>query len=154
MRGRLPKRSSALHQASTAPGTVAVKLGEMFVRPNATTVAAGKVYTLTNSAAGNAVAVFELPAEGASASFPDGSMVKVILTNDKGEAMVDIKSNEVPGKYQPTIMVNYLGQSSLIQLNQENINPTGPSIAEYKELRGGGWWDKQELVRASYRARC
>ena len=32
----------------------------------------------------NAVAVFELPAEGASASFPDGSMVKVILTNDKG----------------------------------------------------------------------
>jgi hypothetical protein len=57
----------------------------------------------------NAVAVFELPAEGASATFPDGSMVKVILTNDKGEAKVDIKSNEVPGKYQPTIMVNYPG---------------------------------------------
>jgi hypothetical protein len=68
----------------------------------------------------NAVAVFELPAEGASASFPDGSMVKVILTNYKGEAMVDIKSNEVPGKYQPTIMVNYLGQSSIVRLNQEN----------------------------------
>ena len=28
-----------------------------------------------------------------------------------------------------------------VQLNQENINPTGPSTAEYKELRGGGWWD-------------
>jgi formylglycine-generating enzyme required for sulfatase activity len=40
-----------------------------------------------------------------------------------------------------------------VQHNQENINPTGPSLAEYKELRGGGWWDKQELVRASYRAR-
>ena len=71
----------------------------------------------------NAVAVFELPAQGASATFPDGSMVKVLLTNDNGEAIVDIKSNEVPGKYQPTIMVNYLGQSSLIRLNQENTFP-------------------------------
>ncbi len=40
-----------------------------------------------------------------------------------------------------------------VQLNQENINPTGPSTAEYKELRGGGWWDDPELVRASYRRR-
>ena len=38
-----------------------------------------------------------------------------------------------------------------VQLNQENINPTGPSYAEYKELRGGGWWDDAELVRVSYR---
>jgi formylglycine-generating enzyme required for sulfatase activity len=38
-----------------------------------------------------------------------------------------------------------------VQLNQENINPTGPSTAEYKELRGGGWWDDPDLVRASYR---
>ncbi len=40
-----------------------------------------------------------------------------------------------------------------VQHNQENINPTGPSLAEYKELRGGGWWDKPDLVRASYRVR-
>jgi formylglycine-generating enzyme required for sulfatase activity len=40
-----------------------------------------------------------------------------------------------------------------VQLNQENINPTGPSTAEYKELRGGGWWDNPDLVRASYRRR-
>ncbi len=40
-----------------------------------------------------------------------------------------------------------------VQLNQENINPTGPSIAEYKELLGGGWWDDEDLVRASYRRR-
>jgi len=38
-----------------------------------------------------------------------------------------------------------------VQLNQENINPTGPSTAEYKSLRGGGWWDDANLVRASYR---
>src|SRR5579883_2978189 len=38
-----------------------------------------------------------------------------------------------------------------VQLNQENINPTGPSTAEYKELRGGGWWDDENLVRVSYR---
>jgi formylglycine-generating enzyme len=39
-----------------------------------------------------------------------------------------------------------------VQLNQENINPTGPTtVEEYKELRGGGWWDDASLVRASYR---
>jgi formylglycine-generating enzyme required for sulfatase activity len=40
-----------------------------------------------------------------------------------------------------------------VQLNQENINPTGPSTAEYKSLRGGGWWDDPELIRVSYRRR-
>jgi formylglycine-generating enzyme required for sulfatase activity len=38
-----------------------------------------------------------------------------------------------------------------VQHNQENINPTGPSIAEYVELRGGGWWDEARLIRVSYR---
>jgi formylglycine-generating enzyme required for sulfatase activity len=38
-----------------------------------------------------------------------------------------------------------------VQLNQENINPTGPSYAEYVSARGGGWWDAQELIRVSYR---
>ncbi|MEO8098578.1 MAG: formylglycine-generating enzyme family protein [Acidobacteriota bacterium] len=40
-----------------------------------------------------------------------------------------------------------------VQHNQENINPTGPSSAEYKSLRGGGWWDDSKLIRVSYRRR-
>jgi formylglycine-generating enzyme required for sulfatase activity len=40
-----------------------------------------------------------------------------------------------------------------VQHSQENINPTGPSIAEYKSLRGGGWWDNPDLIRVSYRRR-
>jgi len=40
-----------------------------------------------------------------------------------------------------------------VQISQETINPTGPSLAEYKSLRGGGWWDDPELVRVSYRRR-
>jgi formylglycine-generating enzyme required for sulfatase activity len=40
-----------------------------------------------------------------------------------------------------------------VQKSQETINPTGPSLAEFKSLRGGGWWDDPDLVRASYRAR-
>jgi formylglycine-generating enzyme required for sulfatase activity len=41
-----------------------------------------------------------------------------------------------------------------VQHNQENINPTGPvTLEEFKELRGGGWWDDPDLVRASYRSR-
>src|ERR1039457_2145048 len=96
----------------------------------------------------NAVAVFELPAEGASASFPDGSMVKVILTNDKGEAMVDIKSNEVPGKYQPTVMVNYLGQSSVIRLNQENtfLFHAEAATGRHSLLKGGFFSKKTVLI--------
>jgi formylglycine-generating enzyme required for sulfatase activity len=40
-----------------------------------------------------------------------------------------------------------------VQVNQENINPTGPALAEYKSLRGGGWWDDPALIRVSYRRR-
>jgi len=40
-----------------------------------------------------------------------------------------------------------------VEHNVETINPTGPSTAEYKSLRGGGWWDEPDLVRASYRRR-
>jgi formylglycine-generating enzyme required for sulfatase activity len=40
-----------------------------------------------------------------------------------------------------------------VQHSQENINPTGPSTAEFKSLKGGGWWDDPDLVRASYRSR-
>lgn len=40
-----------------------------------------------------------------------------------------------------------------VQHNQENINPAGPSSAEYKSLRGGGWWDDPQLIRVSYRRR-
>ena len=95
----------------------------------------------------NAVAVFELPAEGASASFPDGSMVKVVLTNDNGEAVVDIKSNEVPGKYQPTIMVNYLGQSSLIRLNQENTFPFhAQTVTGHHRLFRKGFLSKKTVL--------
>ena len=96
----------------------------------------------------NAVAVFELPAEGASASFPDGSMVKVILTNDKGEAMVDIKSNEVPGKYQPTIMVNYLGQSSIVRLNQENtfLFRADAAAPSRRSTHKGGFFSKKTVL--------
>jgi formylglycine-generating enzyme required for sulfatase activity len=36
-----------------------------------------------------------------------------------------------------------------VQLSQENIDPKGPREAEYRTLRGGGWFDDPELVRAS-----
>lgn len=40
-----------------------------------------------------------------------------------------------------------------VQHNQENVDPKGPKTAEYKTLRGGGWFDEPRLVRASYRSR-
>jgi len=96
---------------------------------------------------GNAVAVFELPEAGASATFQDGSSVKVLLTNEKGEAVADLKSNEVPGKYQATVTVNYLGQSSLVKLNQENAFPFKIPTAEGNRLlRKHGFFTKKTAL--------
>jgi formylglycine-generating enzyme required for sulfatase activity len=38
-------------------------------------------------------------------------------------------------------------------LSWEGINPVGPEDGEYRSLRGGGWFDKAPIVRASYRSR-
>jgi hypothetical protein len=53
----------------------------------------------------DAVTVFQFPEAGASAMFSDGSVVKVLLTNANGEAVSEVKSNEVPGTYAPTVTV-------------------------------------------------
>jgi hypothetical protein len=68
----------------------------------------------------NAVAVFELPELGPSATLLDGSQVKVVLTDADGVAAVDLRSNGVPGRFEPKITINYLGQTSTLTLNQEN----------------------------------
>ena len=95
----------------------------------------------------NAVTVFELPEAGASAKFSDGSPVKVILTNEQGEAVADLKSNEVPGKYQATVTVNYLGQSSLVKLNQENAFPYGtPSAVGNRLIQKHGLFTKKTVL--------
>jgi formylglycine-generating enzyme required for sulfatase activity len=39
-----------------------------------------------------------------------------------------------------------------VQHSQENIDPKGPKTAEYRTLRGGGWFDDPELVRVSNRS--
>ena len=137
--------------ATTKGFTVAILQGDGLVnplpRPPASHLAI-RVNDTKGVPIRNAVAVFELPAEGASASFPDGSMVKVILTNDKGEAMVDVKSNEVPGKYQPTIMVNYLGQSSTVRLNQENtfLFRADAAAPGRHSIRKTGFFSKQTVL--------
>lgn len=67
-----------------------------------------------------AVAVFELPEQGASATAMDGSQVKVVLTDKDGAATCEIKANKLPGEYIAKITVNYLGQTSTVSLHQEN----------------------------------
>jgi hypothetical protein len=112
--------------APTKGFTIAVLQGDGVLnplpRPPATHLSI-RVADSKGSPIRNAVAVFEFPEAGASAIFPDGSSVKVLLTNERGEAIADVKSNEVPGKYQAVVTVNYLGQSSLVRLNQENVFP-------------------------------
>lgn len=82
----------------------------------------------------NAVAAFELPEAGASAAFADGSAVKVLLTDSSGDAIVDIKPNDLPGKFQPRITVNYLGQTTSVALNQENLYPAPTAAATGNRL--------------------
>jgi hypothetical protein len=146
----LTAQSDSAAPAITKGFTVAILQGDGLVNPLPRPPASRLSIRVTDTKGvpiRNAVAVFELPAEGASASFPDGSMVKVILTNDKGEAMADIKSNEVPGKYQPTIMVNYLGQSSTIRLNQENTFLFRADAAPGRHLlRKPGFFSKKTVL--------
>jgi hypothetical protein len=71
----------------------------------------------------NAVTVLEFPELGASAHFVDGSQVKVALTDSRGQATFRTVANNIPGKYQPRITVNYLDQTSSLVLSQENAYP-------------------------------
>jgi len=68
----------------------------------------------------DAVAIFELPEVGPSATLPDGSAVKAMLTDHNGAAAIDLQSNGIPGHFEPKITVNYMGQTAITILNQEN----------------------------------
>jgi hypothetical protein len=121
---RILAETDSIQQAPTKGFTVAVIQGDGVVnalpRPLSTHVSI-RVADPKGQPIRDAVAVFEFPEAGASATFPDGSLVKVLLTNSNGEATAILKSNEVPGKYEPIITVNYLGQSSVLKLRQENV---------------------------------
>ena len=69
----------------------------------------------------NAVAIFELPEEGASATFADGTAAKALLTDRNGEGIVEIKPNDTPGVFEPRVTANYMGQSTTVRLRQENL---------------------------------
>ena len=44
---------------------------------------------------------------------------------------------------------NFIASFFAAELSQENIDPKGPREAEYRTLRGGGWFDDPDLVSAS-----
>jgi formylglycine-generating enzyme required for sulfatase activity len=48
-------------------------------------------------------------------------------------------------------VIEWTSSHFTVALNQENIDPQGPREAEYRTLRGGGWFDEPELVRVSDR---
>lgn len=73
-----------------------------------------------------ATTVFEFPEIGPSAAVAsDGSPVKVVLTDNEGAATVSVRSNGVPGHFQPRVTVNYLGQTATVTLKQENAFAPG-----------------------------
>ncbi len=77
-----------------------------------------------------AVAIFNFPESGPSAAFSDGTNVKALLTDSEGKAAVDIRSNSLPGSFDPTITINWHGQSTLVRLHHINA-PTlvGPTLS-------------------------
>lgn len=100
----------------------------------------------------NAVAVFEFPELGASAAFPDGSQVKVLLTNKDGDATVEIRANTIPGQFEPKVTVNYLGQTNTISLKHENafdpaVRPAAYHTGLVHKLIGSGSGKKGGLSK-------
>jgi hypothetical protein len=71
-----------------------------------------------------AVAVFEFPESGPTALLSDGSNVKAVLTDTDGKAGIEVRANAQPGRFEPTITVNYLGQSTLVRLHHSNASLT------------------------------
>ena len=49
-------------------------------------------------------------------------------------------------------VIEWTSSHFTVQHSQENIDPKGPREAEYRTLRGGGWFDDPELVRVSNRS--
>lgn len=77
-----------------------------------------------------AVAIFAFPETGPSATFSDGSNVKALLTDSEGKAAVEIRSNNLPGSFDPTITINWRGQSTLVRLHHTNASTvTGPALS-------------------------
>jgi len=79
-----------------------------------------RVTDVENHPIQGAVAVFELPEIGPSATLSGGGPAKVVLTDKEGAAAVTVLSNGVPGHFEPRITVNYLGQTTTLVLKQEN----------------------------------
>ena len=77
-----------------------------------------------------AVAIFAFPESGPSAALSDGSNVKALLTDSEGKAAVEIRSNGLPGSFDPTVTINWRGQSTLVRLHHTNSAAvTGPTIS-------------------------
>jgi hypothetical protein len=94
-----------------------------------------------------AVAVFEFPESGPTALFSDSSNVKAVLTDSDGKASVEVHSNSQPGRFEPTVTVNYLGQTTIARLHQVNapLDPvrartitSGESHRKWYYLAAGG----------------
>lgn len=84
-----------------------------------------------------AVAIFAFPESGPSATLPDGSNVKALLTDSEGKAAVEIRSNGLPGSFDPTVTINWRGQSTLVRLHHTNsaATVTGPTISRSTKSR-------------------
>ncbi len=70
---------------------------------------------------------FNLPAEGAGATFSDGSRTLEITTNNNGHAIVrNIRPNNVPGRYAIQVEAQHEGQMASVSVTHFNMTVERP----------------------------
>jgi hypothetical protein len=68
-----------------------------------------------------AAVIFDLPGQGASGSFPNGSHTLTVTTDNQGRAVArGLRPNSVKGKYQMHVTASFAGQTATAVITQTN----------------------------------
>jgi hypothetical protein len=73
-----------------------------------------------------ATAIFTLPTEGATGTFPNGAKTLMVLTDSQGTATAEgLRFNQIPGRVPVNVNVSYKGLTARTSITQTSEAPAG-----------------------------
>jgi hypothetical protein len=83
-----------------------------------------RVIDRNNRAVQGATVVFITPENGPSGDFANGLNTLRTITDEDGLAVArEYRPNEIPGRYQIRVQIDYLGESTAVTIRQTNLVP-------------------------------